>query len=101
MAVRALPSLVTRHTLPPMARLLVTVIADDLSGAADSAVPFAAAGLATWVFLDRDPGEGDVAVAAVDTDSRAEGIDVAVARTRAAAAAAFGAASRVLYKKME
>ena len=84
-----------------MARLLVTVIADDLTGAADSAAPFAAAGLPTWVFLDRAREQGDLSVASIDTDSRTEGPAIAVARTRAAAEAAFRAGCPVIYKKID
>jgi uncharacterized protein YgbK (DUF1537 family) len=83
-----------------MARLLAVVIADDLTGAADSAAPFAEAGLATFVFLDR-AAAGDFRVAAVDTDSRKEPVGVATARTRAAADAALRAGCRVIYKKVD
>jgi uncharacterized protein YgbK (DUF1537 family) len=83
-----------------MARL-VTVIADDLTGAADSAVPFAQAGLPTLVFLDGERDGGDCAVAAVDTNSRAADVTLAVGRTRAAAEAAFRAGCPVLYQKVD
>lgn len=78
----------------------VTVIADDLTGAADCAAAFAFS-LATSVCLDHDPGDAGVDAVAVDTDSRGEGVDTAIARTRAAAALAMRWGSRVLYKKID
>src|SRR3954453_17337375 len=47
--------------------MICAVIADDLTGACDSAVQFANAGLRTIVSLD---GEGDADVVAYSTDSR-------------------------------
>lgn len=46
------------------------IVADDLSGAADCAIPFATAGLRTVVTLDASHPTGEAQVVAVDTDTR-------------------------------
>jgi uncharacterized protein YgbK (DUF1537 family) len=79
----------------------VTILADDLTGAADAAVGFAAAGMETWLSLDDAPSEPAASVLAVDTDTRTETAEVAFARTRAAAREAIRARSRVVYKKID
>lgn len=64
----------------PTTRL--TIVADDLTGAADTASPFAAAGLATVVaFGDNVPPGVDVL--ARSTESRGEPVATATARVRA------------------
>src|SRR3954468_14186183 len=59
----ARPFMPTRYHLA----MICAVIADDLTGACDSAVQFANAGLRTIVWLD---GDGDAAVVAYSTESR-------------------------------
>ena len=79
----------------------VTVLADDLTGAADSAVAFATAGMSTLLSLDDGRGAVAASVLAVDTHTRAETAEVAFTRTRAAAREAIRARSRVVYKKID
>ena len=79
----------------------VAVIADDLTGAADTGVQLVRAGYRTAVaFLGSPlpPAEGLDAVAA-DTDSR--GVDAAEAAERAARAAADLGGAEILYKKLD
>jgi 4-hydroxythreonine-4-phosphate dehydrogenase len=73
----------------------VTIIADDLTGAADCGIAFTLAGIETFVATGGKPAPS-ARVLAVDTDSRA--LPAAEAARRTAAAA--GAAS-VLYKKID
>src|SRR3989442_10737900 len=90
----------------------VTIIADDLTGAADCGIVFAVAGLPTFVaFGDpRTPygtptkvpsGVPRSQVVAVDTDSRALPAGPAAARVLGAARAACKSGSRILYKKID
>ena len=80
----------------------VTILADDLTGAADCAAAFAIAGMDAWISLDDDTRGADAAsVLAVDTHSRWDTSEAAHARTRAAARQALRAGSRVLYKKID
>jgi uncharacterized protein YgbK (DUF1537 family) len=77
------------------------VIADDLSGAADCAIGFAASGWRTFVVLtaDRRP-EAAAEVIAADVDSRR--LSPAEAANRNLAAwESFGGAGRHLYKKID
>jgi len=53
-----------------IARVLVRIIADDLTGAADAAAPFARSGLSATVCLQPGPPPAGVAVVSVVTDSR-------------------------------
>ncbi|WP_232662071.1 four-carbon acid sugar kinase family protein [Pseudonocardia sp. TRM90224] len=71
----------------------LAVVADDLTGAADAAAPFAARGLAVSVALDGPPPQVDVL--AVLTDNRWRPADEAARRMRAAVEAtrAWGAES--------
>jgi D-threonate/D-erythronate kinase len=76
------------------------ILADDLTGAADSAVPFArrrAATIVTWDELDG--GGADAAVLAHDVDSRALPAHEAALRHRAALARL--GATRRLFKKID
>ena len=77
------------------------IIADDLSGAADCAVGFVAAGFDSVVLLD--PGHEEamsaVAVVAVDTDSRRDAVPAAAAKARAALGAQ--ATGRRVIKKID
>jgi len=77
----------------------VAVVADDLTGAADSGVQLAGAGYRTAVaFLGAPVADGFDAVVA-DTDSRAAG--AAAARERVRAATARLAAAPILLKKVD
>src|SRR5919206_4013026 len=77
------------------------VIADDLTGAADCGIAFAAAGLPTFVAVGVAPAPASAQVVAVDTDTRRGGAADAAERTRAAAAQAVAQGARVLYKKID
>jgi uncharacterized protein YgbK (DUF1537 family) len=78
----------------------VGIQADDLTGACDTAAPFAARGLETVVLLPDVPiPEPAPAVVALDTESRALPGPEARARARAAVARLRGAA--LLYKKLD
>ncbi|MCI2417506.1 four-carbon acid sugar kinase family protein [Saccharopolyspora sp. K220] len=74
----------------------VLVVADDLSGAGDSGVPFALREMRTLLALD-DAGDAEVFV--VDTDSRH--LEAAEAAERVAAALRGHAAGRVVFKKID
>jgi uncharacterized protein YgbK (DUF1537 family) len=81
--------------------VLVAVIADDLTGAADTGVQLVRAGYRTAVAFHGSalpPAVGLDAVAA-DTDSR--GLDPEAAAERAARAAAELSAAGILYKKLD
>ncbi|MDR5816264.1 four-carbon acid sugar kinase family protein [Caballeronia sp. LZ033] len=76
------------------------IVADDLSGAADCAIAFAAAGRRTVVSLDAHKPPQDAAVIAADTDTRR--LAPAEAAQRVAAAwQALRAPGRRLYKKID
>jgi 4-hydroxythreonine-4-phosphate dehydrogenase len=79
----------------------VTVIADDLTGAADCGITFAAAGLPTFVAFGVAPAPAWARIVAEDTDSRQAPPAVAAARTREASARAYGDRSRAIYKKID
>src|SRR5512142_327974 len=79
----------------------VTIIADDLTGAADCALAFSAAGLPTFVSLDDATVPASARVVAVDTDSRPLPGNVAAERTRTAARRALREGTRALYKKID
>ena len=80
----------------------VTVIADDLTGAADCGIAFALADLPTFVaFGAQGEAPAGAQVVAVDTDSRAAGAGEAAGRVRAAALAAYATGARTLYKKID
>jgi 4-hydroxythreonine-4-phosphate dehydrogenase len=72
------------------------VVADDLSGAGDSGVPFALREMRTLLALD-DTGDAEVFVA--DTDSRY--VEPAQAAERVAAALRGHATGRVVFKKVD
>ncbi|WP_186060918.1 four-carbon acid sugar kinase family protein [Burkholderia gladioli] len=76
------------------------IVADDLSGAADCAIAFAAAGRRTVVSLDASAPARPAAVLAIDTDTRR--LAPAEAARRAADAwRALRAPGRRLYKKID
>jgi len=75
----------------------VGLIADDLTGACDSALPFLAMGpvrVGIWPHMP----EGELACKAVSTESRAESATVAYDRSRAAGA---GLCCDLLYRKLD
>jgi D-threonate/D-erythronate kinase len=76
------------------------IVADDLSGAADCAIAFAAAGRKTVVSLDADAPAADAAVIAADTDTRRLTPADAAQRT-SGAWKTLRAPGRRLYKKID
>ncbi|SAK43416.1 HPr kinase [Caballeronia hypogeia] len=76
------------------------IVADDLSGAADCAIAFAAAGLKTVVSLDASASAADATVIAADTDTRRLTPAEAAQRT-ANAWRTLRAPGRRLYKKID
>jgi uncharacterized protein YgbK (DUF1537 family) len=87
---------------PPVdsARLRLVVVADDLTGAADAAAPFAARGLDVSVALTSAAPEA-VDVLAVVTDNRWRPADEAVARMRAAVTRARERHPGLLFLKID
>lgn len=87
--------------MPPSEPLpSLRIVADDLSGAADCAASFAGAAIAIPVYLHGGPPEGPCW--ALDTDTRAMDEASAVAETRRVfGQLAAGAASRLVYKKID
>lgn len=83
----------------------ILIIADDLTGALDSAVPFASRGLRVQVALGVDAVAEAAATApdvlAVDTRSRALAAPLAAARVEAAWAAAQRLSPRLVMKKID
>jgi uncharacterized protein YgbK (DUF1537 family) len=86
-------------------RSLLAILADDLTGACDSAVPFARRGLATRVLLAPRPvavGPAErLDVVAVDADSRQLSRRLAVTRTTLAARALRTSETTRLFKKVD
>jgi uncharacterized protein YgbK (DUF1537 family) len=79
----------------------VTVVADDLTGAADCGIAFALAGLSTFVSIGDAPAPDSAQIVSIDTDSRR--LDELEASVRAGQAAtnALRRGSRALYKKID
>jgi 4-hydroxythreonine-4-phosphate dehydrogenase len=77
------------------------VVADDLTGAADTGVAFLSAGLSVVVGWTDDVVRADADVVAVSTGSRAMSQDAARARTTAAVDACRRAGASILYKKID
>jgi D-threonate/D-erythronate kinase len=83
-----------------MANKLIAIIADDLTGAADTGVQFVHAGYRTAVFFRAtEVLEDDLDAVAFDTDSRAMPAGFAAKRALGAAHAAREA--RIVYKKLD
>lgn len=82
----------------------VLIVADDLTGAMDSAGPFAAAGVDTWVVAEPmqcDPASlRDARVVSINTDSRHLPAEQAAARV-SEIAARLGAGYDVMFKKVD
>ena len=79
----------------------VAVIADDLTGAADCGITFAAAGLSTFVAFAEAAAPEGIEALSVDTDSRREVEAEAVRRARAAAERVLAEGARALYRKID
>ncbi len=84
-------------------RLVLALIADDLTGASDAAVQFARRGLATRVVFDlTSPRQAEgVEALAVDTDTRALPAEAAAARVRQCARHVAAARPTHVYKKID
>ena len=78
----------------------VTVIADDLTGAADCGIAFTIAGLPTFVAVG-ETAPAAAQIVAVDIDSRRLAPGLAAERARVAALRAIRQGSRALYKKID
>jgi len=79
----------------------LTVIADDLTGAADCGIAFSLAGLPTYVAFAGAPAPAAARILVVDTDSRALTPTAAAERTRAAARNAHRQGAGLIYKKID
>jgi uncharacterized protein YgbK (DUF1537 family) len=80
----------------------VAIIADDLTGATDAAVPFAKLGFPTKVLLDpKHLGSAAAAVVALTTNSRQLPPAAARRKVRAACQALARRGARLIYKKMD
>jgi len=78
----------------------VLIVADDLTGAADCGIAFAAQGFATLVTLGEAGGVDDADVLAIDADTRAQS-PAAAARETARLVGRFGPSSGALFKKID
>jgi 4-hydroxythreonine-4-phosphate dehydrogenase len=79
----------------------VTIIADDLTGAADCGIAFTVAGLPTFVAFGTQRAPPLARIVAVDTDSRALPASAAAERAHAAARMAYRNGSGTIYKKID
>ncbi len=79
----------------------LTVIADDLTGAADTGIAFALAGLPTFVSIGNAPAPDSAQIVSVDTDTRRLSRDEAARKSGEAAKDAYRRGSRTLYKKID
>lgn len=79
----------------------VTVIADDLTGAADCGTAFALAGLPTFVSIGNAPAPDSAQIVSVDTDTRRLPTENAARRAGEAARDAYRRGTRALYKKID
>jgi uncharacterized protein YgbK (DUF1537 family) len=84
-------------------RLVLALIADDLTGASDAGVQFARRGLVTRVLFDlTSPRQAEgVEALAIDTDTRALPSDAAAARVRELARHVAAAGPTHVYKKID
>ncbi|MFL5418192.1 MAG: four-carbon acid sugar kinase family protein, partial [Myxococcales bacterium] len=81
--------------------LEVAVIADDLTGAADTGIGFALAGVSTFVALYDTSPPSSARILAFDTDSRALAAKAAAERAASAATRARERGARTIYKKID
>jgi 4-hydroxythreonine-4-phosphate dehydrogenase len=79
----------------------VTVIADDLTGAADCGIAFALAGLPTFVSIGNAPAPDSAQIVSVDTDTRRLATGEATRRAGEAARDAYRRGTGGLYKKID
>jgi len=79
----------------------LTVIADDLTGAADTGIAFALAGLPSFVSIGNSPPPDSAQIVSVDTDTRRLSRDEAARKSGEAAKDAYRRGSRTLYKKID
>jgi len=79
----------------------VTVIADDLTGAADCGIAFTLAGLPAFIALAEAEAPAATRILVVDTDSRALAPAAAAERVRAAARRAHRLGTGIIYKKID
>ena len=79
----------------------VTVVADDLTGAADCGIAFALAGLPTFVSIGNAPAPDSAQIVSVDTDTRRLGGEEAARKAGEAARDAYRRGLRFLYKKID
>ncbi len=79
----------------------ILILADDLSGAADCAIAWVAAGTETFVLVDAHAVCGNAAAVAVDVNSRAMSPQDAGRLMAAAAERLLGADTRIFYQKMD
>jgi D-threonate/D-erythronate kinase len=79
----------------------LTVIADDLTGAADTGIAFALAGLPTFVSIGNAPAPDSAQIVSVDTDTRRLAPDEAARKSGEAARDAYRRGLRALYKKID
>ena len=82
---------------------MITLIADDLTGASDAAAPFARRGLATHVVFElvEPPATAQVQVLAVDSDTRGLPPTAAHRRVREVADRLSGLRPELVYKKVD
>lgn len=79
----------------------VTVIADDLTGAADCGIAFALAGVPTFVSIGNAPAPDSARVVSIDVDTRRLGQEEAARRAGEAAKDAYRRGTGRLYKKID
>jgi uncharacterized protein YgbK (DUF1537 family) len=79
----------------------ILIIADDLSGAADTAIACASSGLATTVLIDLQAAPRGSEVIAVDVNSRTMAPDKAGLAAAAAVTTLYCPGTRLLYQKID
>jgi uncharacterized protein YgbK (DUF1537 family) len=93
-----------RPEMPPHS-LDIAIVADDLTGALDTAAPFASLGFSTSVFLDQEQGHlsilSETQVLSLNSDSRHLPPGEAEEQVHIAVAAALRQRPRILFKKID
>jgi uncharacterized protein YgbK (DUF1537 family) len=77
------------------------ILADDLTGAADAGLPFAARGYATNIWLAQDQGVDSAAVHVYDTASRADSPEQAAAKVRRFCDSLTASNCPLIFKKLD
>jgi D-threonate/D-erythronate kinase len=77
------------------------ILADDLTGAADAGLPFAARGYATNIWLTHGQGEDPAAVHLYDTASRADSPEQAAAKVRRFCDSLMASNFPLIFKKLD